>query len=850
MKFYDNGFPAIGIHFQSNYLESYSFSEFDLDVAVFACSIFQRRLILLLVLASTLLPTIGLAQNKGRVVQVGVFQVHPLVFVDDNGEAAGLYVDLLNEMASREGWQIQYIQGTWADGLQKVRIGALDLMTVTMRTPERDEFLDFNSEEVMMLWGQIFSRRSAKINNILDLHNLPIALMKDDLNGQNFLTNAARFGVECKVIETDSHHEVFRLVEDGVAVGGVAPNIFGYVHAHEYGLAQTPILFAPNSIFFASPEGRNHALLQTIDQYLKEWKSDPESIYYHAIATWFGPAHTHSPFPRWLFATLVVVGFLSLLLLLWNRLLNHQVVARTRQLKASESKIRAIFDQTFLFVGILETDGTVVEVNPTALKFFDADLEDVIGLPFWECPWWGRDPQVQADIERGVAKAAGGQVHYGEAIHPDKDQNPHIIEFTIKPVFNEQGQVVMLLPEGHDVTEREQLASDLRQSQKIEAIGTLAGGIAHDFNNILTAISGFNELALEDAKGQPIIEDSLREVGHATERARSLIQQILTFSRRKEMEKAVFAPSIVVNEAVPLLRSSLPTTISIETNLQSHGSILADPTQFHQIIMNLCTNAFHAMEETGGILGISLRDLDLDPNEPILGAPVPAGSYVVLEISDTGIGMDQAMMRKIFEPYFTSKDSGRGTGLGLSVVHGIVKSSGAHLELESQPGLGTTFKIFFPTSNEEGEIQKFENPDELPGELPDELHGKERLIFVDDEKALTHLAERYFKALGYEISIFTSSAEAWDSFADNPGRYDLLITDQTMPQMTGIELIRQIRSVNKQMPIILCTGYNAGLNAKEINEIGINRILHKPMPMKSLAREIRGILGHTDALLP
>lgn len=808
-------------------------------------SFFQRRTILLLVFASTLLTTQGLAQHNGRVVRVGIFQVHPLVFVDDSGHPAGLYVDLLDEVAANEGWQVQYVEGTWAEGLQRVRNGTIDLMTVSMQTADRDEYLDFNSEEVMMVWGQLFARRSAKIQNILDLHNLPVALMRDDLNGQNFIANAARFGVACKIIEADSHHEVFRLVEEGLVEGGVAPNTFGYLHAQEYGLAQTPVLFAPHSVYFTSPEGRNRDLLETLDQYLKEWKADPGSIYFQAIETWFGHTHTEPSVPRWLTASLVVVAMLAVLLILWNRILKHQVNSRTRQLKDSETKIRAIFDQTFLFIGILEPDGTVVEVNRTALEFIGAEPEDVVGKPFWDCPWWDHDPVVQADLKNGVAKSAAGRIHFGEALHHDKDRVTHIIEYTIKPVFNENGEVVLLLPEGLDVTEREQLASNLRQAQKLEAIGTLAGGIAHDFNNILTAITGFNDLAIEDAKGQPVIEDSLLEVRHATERARHLVQQILTFSRRKEMEKTIFAPSLVVNEAIQLLRSSLPTTISISSDLQSKRTILADPTQLHQIIMNLGTNAFHAMEETGGVLGVVLRDLDLHPEEPLLGTPVPEGSYIVLEVSDTGIGMDKSMMRKIFEPYFTSKGSIKGTGLGLSVVHGIVNSFGGHLDVESQPGQGATFRVFFPARQDE------ETPDpQIQAKTAAELRGKERIIFVDDETALTHLAGRYFRSLGYDISVFSNSAKAWESFADNPGRYDLMVTDQTMPHMTGIELIRQVRSVNKHMPIILCTGYNAGLSTMEIDDIGINRLLHKPMPMNSLALEVRCLLGHSDALLP
>jgi signal transduction histidine kinase len=239
------------------------------------------------------------------------------------------------------------------------------------------------------------------------------------------------------------------------------------------------------------------------------------------------------------------------------------------------------------------------------------------------------------------------------------------------------------------------------QTQKLESLGVLAGGIAHDFNNILSAIIGFNEMALQDTAGQPQVQDSLKEVALATERARNLVQQILTFSRRREAEKAVIQPGPLVEEAVKLLRSSLPSTIAIDLELQSESTILADPTQIHQVVMNLGTNAFHAMEDEGGTLGVQLSSVELSEGEPVLGGEIPPGRYVALQVSDTGTGMAESMIGKIFDPYFTSKAAGKGTGLGLSVVHGIVQSSRGYLRVSSQLGRGTTFQLFFPVAEKQ-----------------------------------------------------------------------------------------------------------------------------------------------------
>nr|MEE4268308.1 transporter substrate-binding domain-containing protein [Candidatus Krumholzibacteria bacterium] len=777
-------------------------------------------------------------------MRVGVFQLPPMVFMDDAGNADGFYIDLIKEVAARENWQLTFVPGTWAEGLQRGREGSIDLVTTIIPTADREQYLDFCQEEVMLIWGQVFARRSSGIQNVLDLEGATVAIMQDDLNGQNFITTIENFGVNCRILVAATHDEVFRLVEAGEALAGVAPNLFGFAHAHQYGLTQTPIIFHPNPTTFAGPAGLNQDLLAALDRYLKRWKANQGSIYYLTLDHWFNhPSERHRRMPGWLTPTLVGVVLISLLLLLWNRILNQRVRARTRQLDASEKTIRAIFDQSFLFIGLLNTKGILTEVNRTAVEFSGVQLEDVLGKPFWEGPWWNHDPALQEQVRQGIDQALAGQTHIGQATHLSKDGQTHNIEYTIKPVFNDDGQVVMLIPEGHDVTERERLTQNLQQAQRMEAIGTLAGGIAHDFNNILTAISGFNDLALEDAAGQPVIEDSLQEVSHATDRAKHLVQQILTFSRRKEVEKSVFAPALPLKEAVKLLRSSLPSTIAIQHEIHTEAYILADPTQLHQVIMNLGTNAFHAMEETGGTLHILLDEVNLTRQAPALGTVMPVGKYVRLEVLDNGCGMDPSLIGKIFEPYYTSKDSGKGTGLGLSVVHGIVKSSHGFLQVESEPGQGTAIRVFFPRV-EEPRTQPTVSADD-----PRDIQGRERILFVDDEVALTGLADRFFTSLGYRITVFSDSAAAWKCFAEQPDSFDLLITDQTMPALTGVELARRVRGSREDIPIVICSGYNEGITPADCQELGICGVLPKPLLMRSLAAEVRKILGHQDAYL-
>lgn len=822
-------------------------NNWDFAIGVFV-DIFSARFrhhLFFILLATFILPVQSSAQDRERPVRVGVFQLHPIVFLDEADQPQGLYIDLIKKIAEHEGWQVIFVNGTWAEGLHAVRSGQIDLMPVTIKTPERDLYLDFCSESVMVVWGQVFVGQGFNIQNILDLDGQRVAIMKDDQNGRNFQNNARKFGINCEIIEVGSHHEVFSLVEAGQAAAGVAPNIFGYAHAHDYGLRQTPILFDPSSTTFAAPKHINSDLLAAIDRQIREWHQDDGSYYYQTLDRWFGPGEgARGVVPRWLGLSLVVIGVATLLLLILNRSLNYQVKARTRELRTSEAKIRAIFDQTFQLLGVLDVDGRLEEINNSALELVGAKPADVIGRFFWDGPWWNHDPEIQKEVMEGVRRARSGKVHYSETVHIDAEGNRHLIHYSIKPIFDEAGKVVLLIPEGHDVTEKERLESELRQSQKLEAIGTMAGGIAHDFNNILTAIIGYTEMAFLEAEGQPEIQNSLAEVARASERARELVQQIQTFSRRREAEKFVFEPATVVQEGVKLLRSSLPSTIDIKSDIRTGHQIMGDPTQIHQVVMNLGTNAYHAMEASGGTLGVALREVSFDQDEPMIDGRLPAGTYLLLEISDTGMGMDAAILNKIFEPYFTSKQAGKGTGLGLSVVHGIVKSAQGNIRVLSEPGQGSSFQIFLPLAP----VEEFRAA--ADSEEPTFLMGTESLLFVDDEAALVDLAEKYFPTLGYTLRSFTDSELAWAFFENNPGHFDLVITDQTMPRLTGVEFAGRIRASDPKIPIIICTGFNAGIDRSILQELNITQLMHKPMLMESLAREVRMIFRHRNIGAP
>ena len=386
-----------------------------------------------------------------------------------------------------------------------------------------------------------------------------------------------------------------------------------------------------------------------------------------------------------------------------------------------------------------------------------------------------------------------------------------------------------------ELTRRKEVEAQLVRAQKMEAIGTLAGGIAHDFNNILSAIMGYSEIALLAAKKDAALSDYIRQIYVAGERARDLVHQILTFSRRTDDKLRPAKISAIIKEVLKLLGVTLPSTITIDHDIVSASSVMANPTQIHQLIMNLCTNAAHAMEDEGGVLTVKLTDIALDPESQGGQMDVTAGDYIKLSVSDTGRGMSSDVLERIFDPFFTTKPPGKGTGLGLSTVHGIVKNHYGSIAVSSKPNEGTTFEILLPIVDQEV----------VSGILGDEPipTGSESILFVDDDKTIVNMSKIMLEKLGYQVNSKTSSIDALIDFKRQPNKYDVVITDVTMPQMTGFELANEILSVRPDTPIILCSGYVAKIPVDELESMGIQAVVSKPVSRRKIAEVIRGVLS-------
>ncbi len=387
--------------------------------------------------------------------------------------------------------------------------------------------------------------------------------------------------------------------------------------------------------------------------------------------------------------------------------------------------------------------------------------------------------------------------------------------------------------------ERHRTEAQLRQAQKMEAIGTLAGGIAHDFNNILSAILGYSELALDDALNERASAPYIRQIIKAGGRARDLVQQILTFSRQTETEAKPIQVKPIIKEALKLLRASLPSTIEIQPNIQSEAIVEADPIQIHQVIMNLCTNAGHAMRESGGTLKVTLADETLDQEFTDRHRELSPGEHLRIEVRDTGPGISLHLMDKIFDPYFTTKEKGEGTGMGLAVVQGIVKSCNGTVSVESPEDGGVSFNIYLPAIHTD-EPSEAKLDVVVPG-------GTERILFVDDEPPLAELTKQLLERFGYQVTIRTSSIEALELFKSQPDDFDLVITDMTMPHMTGDQLALEMMAIRPEKPVMICTGYSEKITKELLERLNVKAMILKPIIRNELLISVRSIL---DAAKP
>jgi PAS domain S-box-containing protein len=512
-------------------------------------------------------------------------------------------------------------------------------------------------------------------------------------------------------------------------------------------------------------------------------------------------------------------------------------------LRESEDRFRGMIEQSPLSTQVLSPTGEVIEVNEAFTKLWGVTMEDFKGYNFL------KDKQLEAaGFMPIVRKAFAGEpattpiVEYDARSTLGKGKRV-VVQGVFYPVLDTEGAVRYVILVHLDFTartradeERKKLQEQLQQAQRMEAIGTLAGGIAHDFNNILTGIIGYTDLYINEVRDRPEVHHGMTQVLQAGNRAKDLITQILTFSRKTVREKIPITLGPIVNEIVKFMRASLPTTIEIRKHVEAvSGAVMADPSQMHQVLMNLCTNAGFAMKDTGGLLTIELRESAVAQENLDHHPTMKPGRYLQLTVRDTGYGISEENLGRIFDPYFTTKEKGEGTGLGLAVVDGIVKDHGGEIDVESKPGQGTVFRIYLPLMEQQS-VEERKTADVLS------LGRGERILFVDDEKIAVELSGEMFEKLNYRVTAERDPVQALELFRKDSGAFDLVITDKTMPHMTGFDLARAIRGIRADIPVLICSGLQEAGDQEKLAALGISRMLMKPIPMKVLAGAVRDIL--------
>ncbi len=499
------------------------------------------------------------------------------------------------------------------------------------------------------------------------------------------------------------------------------------------------------------------------------------------------------------------------------------------------NRLVAAIEQTAEAISVTDVEGTIQYVNPAFAEITGYAREESLGENLaLLCSSNGNAGPLHCKIRETLLR---GEVWKDRVHARTKNGTAYEAETTFSPVRDSSGIIVNFVSVSRDVTHEAELEEKLRQAHKMEAIGTLAGGIAHDFNNILCSILGFTEMAMEDVPDDSQIYSNLDEVYTAATRATELTKQILTFSRQTEQSKVPMKIQCVLREALRLLRGSLPSTIRVRQCIDENcGGILADPNQVHQVVMNLCTNAAQAMSAKGGILEIDLREVD--PSQKLVSEHpgMARGRLARLRVRDTGDGIRDAVLKRIFDPFFTTKEMGAGTGLGLATAHGIVESFNGAITVESELGKGAVFDVYFPVHAREAPLKE-EPPEEIPV-----LRGTERILLVDDEEQIARLGKTILERLGYTVNACTSSVQALETFRANPYRFDIAITDQTMPQLTGIAFAKELHRIRPEMPVILCTGLGDESSEKQAKSAGIREYLHKPVISRNLAKAVRRAL--------
>jgi len=806
--------------------------------------------------------------EENQPIRVRVADFPPYIIPKKDGPPEGIVIDSLKLITERTGVKFNFAPSnkTFKEALDGIKNSqGPDVIAVIVRTPERQKSILFTSDFIRSPWV-IFMRADTKriFAGMGDLIGKKVAILRGGVLKEMIKKDYP----EVKLILFNSHIEAIDAVANKEADAYIGNLTLASYHILKNGYYNLRLAApSPFGDQVLSMGIRNDwpELASIIDKGLSTITPEEQAeIRNRYISLSYEQLNT-AVIIKWSMVIAGIILGIMLLFFFWYRSLTKKIKERTfllenskksleikiaeRQqaenaLRKSEEKHRTLFETMIQGVVYHSSDGQIISANPSAESILGLTLDQMQGRtptdPRWKSihedgsdfPGETHPAMISLKTSQQVLNVVMG------VFHPDKESYRWINVNSIPKFRSGEKKPYQVYATFTDITENKKLVTQLLQSHKMESIGTLAGGIAHDFNNIMAIIVGNTELALDDVPKWNSAHSSLEEIKTASLRAKNIVKQLLSFSRKADQKLQPIQIALVIKDSLKFLCSTIPTTINIHQDIQTTDEmILADPTQINQIIMNLCINASHTMEQTGGDLTITVEKVILDYQSLKDYPDLKSGDHVKIMVSDTGPGIDPEIIDQIFDPYFTTKEIGKGSGMGLAVVHGIVKNHNGVINVDSSHGKGTKFSILFPLTSEKP-VVKTKTIQDIP-------RGNETILFVDDEISITHMVERMFERLGYKIETATTPQDALELFRTNPDHFDLVITDMTMPQMTGVKLSEKLMDIREDIPIIICTGHSALVDEERAKKLGLAAYVMKPIDMQEMAQTIRKVLDKT-----
>jgi len=795
----------------------------------------------------------SVAALADRTVNVGVYQNKPLTFIDRDGSVKGFFIDVLENIAKKEGWNIQYTPGTWSQCLTNLKKGKTDLLGVIAYSKDRREYFDYTYENFITEWGQIYIGKGKQIESIIDLKDKKIAVLQNDMHFISLKNVTRQLGVKCRFVEAFEYQDVLGIVEAGKCDAGLVSHFYGIMYEGDYDIQKSPIILSPQRLYYATRKDKNSDLLLTIDRQLRKLKNDKHSIYYQSMNKWFG-GKTKSVLPKWfkwIIACVVALLFLFLIISLISR---AQVKLKTQELtdeieqrihaekalRENEEKYRDLVENINDVIFTVDKSGLLTYVSPAVESIFGYRPSEIIGKPIQEIIY---KEDLQFVINRfqetlsGIKKPDEYRVYKksGKICWVYSSSKPILDK---KGVCGIQGVLTDIDDRKRAEEEKKGLEEKLLRSQKMESLGLLAGGVAHDLNNVLSGIVSYPELLLLDLPENSKLRKPIEIIQESGHRATAIVQDLLTVARGVASTKEVLNLNDLIGDYLHSpefnkLEQFHPTA-TVKTDLDTDlFNISGSPVHIRKVMMNLVSNASEAIEGSGNVT-ISTTNRYVD--RPLRGYDdINIGEYAILSVSDDGSGISSDDLERIFEPFYTKKIMGRsGTGLGLAVVWNTVQDHKGYIDVTSGQN-GTTFELYFPITRDEISDKDLSMP------IKDYKGNKETILVVDDMESQREISCKMLDKLGYKTKSVSSGEEAVEYLKENT--VDLLLLDMIMdPGINGRETYERIIEIHPKQKAIIVSGFAQTDEVKKAQKLGAGQYIKKPVTLEKIGFAVKGEL--------